>query len=52
MSGKKYISKIVKGNDTIYVKDAEAQAVIQNVASAADCSAAAAEITFTAPAES
>ena len=32
---KKYLSKIVKDGNTIYMKDAEAQAAIQNLPSAA-----------------
>lgn len=41
---KKYISKIVKGGQTIHVKDAEAQAAIANLPSAASVATAEAVI--------
>jgi len=42
---KKYISKIVKDSSDIYIKDAEARAMIANVASVAESTAAANELT-------
>ena len=47
---KKYLSKIVKGEHTIYMKDEEARAAIQQLnpaeaASVATCASIAAELT-------
>ena len=42
---KKYISKIVKGGNTMYMKDEEARTAIANVASVAETTAALAELT-------
>jgi len=47
---KKYISVINNGTEDFEIKDSEAREAIANVATIAESQAAAAEITFVAPA--
>jgi len=48
MADKKYISKIVKGSDTLYIKDAEAQQDILDIKSSITCDMHYAGITTSA----